>query len=114
MATRTGLEPVFSGVTGRRDNRLHQRAIFRSYWSLIRVHLGFERLRVYSLIRSQLPGAANGSRTHTLLRAQAPQACLSTNSNIAAYEVDFYLCTDGKSTKTTQRFIKLALSPTTY
>ena len=30
------------------------------------------------------------------------------------YGVDFYLCTDGKSTKTTQRFIKLALPPTTY
>ena len=33
MATRTGLEPVFSGVTGRPDNQLHQRAIFCSYWS---------------------------------------------------------------------------------
>ena len=60
MATPTGLEPVASTVTGWRDNQLHQGAIFCSYWSLICVHLGFERLRVYSLIRSQLPGARDG------------------------------------------------------
>ena len=40
MATRTGLEPVFSGVTGRRDNQLHQRAIFQksfatNLWALL-------------------------------------------------------------------------------
>lgn len=98
MATRTGLEPVASSVTGLRDNQLHQRAIFCSYRSLIRVHLGFERLRVYSLIRSQLSGAANGSRTHTLLRAQAPQACLSTNSNIAAYMWLIYVLMESPTT----------------
>ena len=105
MAVTTGLEPATSSVTDWRALQLLHATIFCSDWSLICVHLGFERLRVYSLIRSQLPGAANGSRTHTLLRAQAPQACLSTNSNIAAYEVDFYLCTDGKSTKTTAGYL---------
>ena len=58
MATPTGLEPVASTVTGWRDNQLHQGAKFVPHTRLKKcVHLGFERLRVYSLIRSQLPGA---------------------------------------------------------
>ena len=31
MATRTGLEPVASAVTGLRDNQLHQRVIYDLY-----------------------------------------------------------------------------------
>ena len=32
MATRNGLEPSTSSVTGWRANRLHHRAIFRTLW----------------------------------------------------------------------------------
>ena len=103
MATRTGLEPVFFGVTGRRDNQLHQRAKFKSMGgnfilsafsgmaaviALIDfekcVYLEFRRLRVYSLIRSQLPGADSRTRTGTPIQALAPQASESTNSTISA------------------------------
>ena len=50
VATPTGLEPVASSVTGWRDTLLHQGAIFCSYWSLIRVHLGFEPARRVALV----------------------------------------------------------------
>ena len=60
MAVTTGLEPATSSVTDWRALQLLHATIFCSDWSLICVHLGFERLRVYSLIRSQLPGARDG------------------------------------------------------
>ena len=96
MATRTGLEPVFSGVTGRRDNQLHQRAKFKSMGgnfilsalsgiaaviALIDfekcVYLEFRRLRVYSLIRSQLPGDPDEFRSHYLQRDRLALSRLS-------------------------------------
>ena len=82
MATRTGLEPVFSGVTGRRDNQLHQRAIFRSCWSLICVYLEFRRLRVFSLIRPQLPGDSDGFRSHYLQRDRLALSRLSYKAKL--------------------------------
>ena len=84
MATHTGLEPVIFCVTGRRINQLSQWAILAPTGAIC-IRLDFEWLRVFSLIRSQLPGRDSGTRTHTLLRAPAPQAGLSTNSSISPW-----------------------------
>ena len=96
MATPRGLEPLTSGVTGRRSNQLNYEAKFKSMGgnfilsafsgmaaviALIDfekcVHLGFERLRVYSLIRSQLPGDSDGFRSHYLQRDRLALSRLS-------------------------------------
>ena len=65
MAVTTGLEPATSSVTDWRALQLLHATIFCSDWSLICVYLELWRLRVYSLIRSQLPGADRGTRTLT-------------------------------------------------
>lgn len=104
MATPTGFEPVTSAVTGQRSSHLNYGAKFKSMGgnfilsalsgmaaviALIDfekcVYLEFRRLRVYSFIRSQLPGADSRTRTGTPIRALAPQANESTNSTISAY-----------------------------
>ena len=97
LATHTGLEPVIFCVTGRRINQLSQWAILAPIGAIC-IRLDFEWLRVFSLIRSQLPGRDSGTRTHTLLRAPAPQAGLSTNSSISPYMWLIYVLMESPTT----------------
>ena len=107
-----GFDPTISNNYKLALSRLSYRVILAPTGAIcIRLDLNdWEFLVLYA--HNFLVGIVGLEPTRSYEHQHLKLACLP----IPAYphEVDFYLCTDGKSTKTTQRFIKLALPPTTY